>query len=651
MKNLTPSMRLKLKRDTFFLPEPGRGVYFRNNRISFQMKGNSIDQWVEKLIPMFNGQYTLENLTNGLPSVFRDRVYEITEVLYRNGFVQDVSTDLPHELSEQILQKYASQIEFLQNAIDSGGYRFQTYRQSKVLVIGSGSFLVSLISSLLESGLPNFHLLSTDSVQTNRKRIEDLVRHAKKTDSEAEVREISLKDGRGKHWRKLIKQFDAVLYATHKGNIEELQEVHRISREEKKLFLPAIWLQQSGLVGPVVHPDLEACFESAWRSLHQTVIEPDQPLQNDSSLGGAMLANVMVFELFKMVTGVTEKKRTNQFFLLDMETLEGNWHSFMPHPLVSGSLKAKWVEDLDFRLKQKSSTREPGGLLIYLNQLTSVESGIFHVLEEEDLQQLPLAQCRVQSVDPLSEGPAKLLPSMVYNDLTHNTARKEAGLAGIEAYVSRIGDLRVKDLPLLETGNLSMEELRELVSFGAGETFAEAVCRGLHACLTEELNKRLFDEKIVITPVEVSTVKDEHCHYYLQSLTNMYGEPIIGLGEEVSGFPVVWLGTRGRWYGSAGLSTTLALQKALKNALLSEPHSLAGPSLEESFVVLEDKIPHPFVIRDSEGEEPSQLLNFAIQVLKSKNKQMMLFEVDMEPILNKEILSVYGVVLREEESL
>ena len=50
MANLNPSMRLKVKRDTFFLPDPNRGVYFRNNISSFRMEGSGIDQWVEKLI-------------------------------------------------------------------------------------------------------------------------------------------------------------------------------------------------------------------------------------------------------------------------------------------------------------------------------------------------------------------------------------------------------------------------------------------------------------------------------------------------------------------------------------------------------------------------------------------------------------------------
>lgn len=106
MVNLTPSMRLKVKRDTFFLPEPNRGVYFRNNISSFRMEGSTIVQWIEKLLPMFNGDHTLSDLTDGLPGPYRNRVMEIAEVLYANGFVRDVSQDSPHQLGDQVLERY-----------------------------------------------------------------------------------------------------------------------------------------------------------------------------------------------------------------------------------------------------------------------------------------------------------------------------------------------------------------------------------------------------------------------------------------------------------------------------------------------------------------------------------------------------------------
>jgi putative thiazole-containing bacteriocin maturation protein len=129
-------MRLKVKRDTFYLPEPNRGVYFRNNLSSFRIEGSGIDQWIEKLLPMFNGEYTLGNLTNGLSGPYRDRVYEIAEVLYTNGYVRDLSQDLPHQLSDYHLKKHASQIEFVDNLVGSGAARFQAFRQNNFKFIG-----------------------------------------------------------------------------------------------------------------------------------------------------------------------------------------------------------------------------------------------------------------------------------------------------------------------------------------------------------------------------------------------------------------------------------------------------------------------------------------------------------------------------------
>ncbi|MFP3366100.1 hypothetical protein R0J93_20835, partial [Pseudoalteromonas sp. SIMBA_148] len=118
-----------------------------------RMQGSGIDQWVEKLLPMFNGEYSLEYLTNGLPEPYQNRVMEIAEVLLENGFVRDVSRDQPHELHPHIVQKFASQIEFVDSLAGSGASRFETFRGANVLAVGSGPFMTSLVSSLLESGI------------------------------------------------------------------------------------------------------------------------------------------------------------------------------------------------------------------------------------------------------------------------------------------------------------------------------------------------------------------------------------------------------------------------------------------------------------------------------------------------------------------
>lgn len=651
MKSIDPSMRLKVKRDTFFVSYPGSGVYFRNNMSSFHMKGKSIDQWVEKLLPMFNGKYSLENLTDGLPVEYKKRVFDIAEVLYRNGFVQDVSSDLPHQLSEFIVEKYASQIEFLQNITDSGAYRFEVYRQAKVLAIGSGRIFLSLISSLLQSGLPKFHIFITDTVPTNRKRITEMLHFAKKTDQEIEIKEIPKFDDYVKQWHKLIQPYDFILYVSQHGDIEEVRAIHQTCRKEGKTFLPALYLENVGIAGPLTEAESEGCFESAWRSLHQSVFD-NAPRNHDySSPAGAMLTNVIVFELFKKRTGVSERGMQSKIYLLDLETLEGNWYAFTPHPLVNNRLRAQWVDDFPFRFSQKTDNEKSGGLLMYLSQLTSAQTGIFHILDEGDLNQLPLAQCRVQVIDPLSEGPAQLLEEIICNGLTHQNVRKEAGLTGIETYVLKMNPFIIEALPPRRNNDENRKVYQEFIGYGAGENFAEAVCRGLEKCLTEELNQRLAARSQVIFPVKIDSVDDRSCNYYLRVITTLYGEPVIGLGKDIFGFPVVWVKSKDRWYGGAGLNETLALKKALQHVLLKDTPPLNGSSLEHSSVSLQNTAKKTLTIYRSEETEQKDLLQSALSVLKENGKCMLVFEVDIEPTLKKEWLHVYGVILREEESM
>jgi putative thiazole-containing bacteriocin maturation protein len=496
-------------------------------------------------------------------------------------------------------------------------------------------------------------MLITDSVPTNRMRLLELAAHARKMDPEVAVEEVTLQKEGVNSWREAVQPFDAILYVSQESDVEELRVLHAICREEKKMLLPAICLQQVGVAGPLVHPDSEGCWESAWRRIHQSALYKDQQLHTFSSTAGAMLSNVIVFELFKKVTGVTKSGQNNQFFLLDLETLEGNWHSFMPHPLVTGRAAAEWLQDLDLRLERSSSRGERSRLFPYFSQLTSAESGIFHIWEEGDLKQIPLAQCRVQAVDPLSDGPAELLPDIVCSGLTHEEARREAGLAGIEAYVSRMAALPVTALCSPQKIAGSMVEQQEFVGIGAGETVAEGICRGLQKYLTEELGKQQVDQMPPVSQVQLRAIEDERCRFYLQALTTMQGEPMIGLGEEVSGFPVVWVGTSGHWYGSVGLNITMALRKALQQALMKAQNQtacLTTQALEVSSVLLEEKVQRSYVIPAYEEMAQSEVLQSTLQVLKRNHKRLLVCDLALEPFLKGELAGVFGVLLREEGS-
>jgi putative thiazole-containing bacteriocin maturation protein len=630
MEKLDPSMRLKVKRDTFYLSEPNRGVYLRNNSCSFRLEGIGIDQWVEKLLPMFNGEYSLEKLTDGLPGPYRERVFQIAEVLLENGFVRDAAKDDSHTLSEEVMKKFASQIEFVDNLAGSGAARFQKFRDSNVLAVGSGPMLNSLVSSLLESGLKELNVMITSEVHTNRKRLAELVAHAHKTDSEVAYQELQVKE---ENWRELRSSFDHILYVSQGGNQEELKMWQNICREEKKTFLPAIILKNKGLAGPIFNPGSEVCWESAWRRLHSAVFEQEQGVPSASLTTGALLANVVTFELFKDLAGVTKAEQKNRIFLLDLETLEGSWHSFFPHPLETRVSTLEKIETLEFRLGENQSTAETERLFQYFSLLTSKGAGILHVWEEADLKQLPLAQCRVQAANPLSEGPAELLESRVCSGFTHEEARIEAALSGIEDYAARMAGLLHNE---------------EFMGVGAGETFAEAVGRGLQKCLSEKLNNRRDGQKELISLVDVEQLEDNRCRFYITALSTMQGAPRVGIGKDINGFPVFWVGTSKGWYGSTDLNGTMAFRNALQNALYDFQNDVNGDCLQDSEVQLEEWQKQTITIHDCPERIQTETMYAALDVLKENGTGLSVFDLRIDPIFNQQLNGLVGVLLREE---
>jgi putative thiazole-containing bacteriocin maturation protein len=634
MEKLDPSMRLKVKRDTYYLPEPNSGVYFRNNQCSFRMEGNGIDQWVEKLLPMFNGEYSLEYLTNGLPGPYKDRVMEMAEVLLGNGFVRDVSRDLPHQLPRHAVEKFASQIEFLDSLAESGASRFENYRHSNVLAVGSGPFLTSLVSSLIESGLAKLQVLITDEVPVNRGRLRELIDHARQTDPEVELREVGLSE---EGWRETLKPFDSILYVTQKENLGKLELLQTICRTDQKLFVPAICHNKKGIAGPIIHPDSEAGWESAWRRLHTNALKKENQYSAQSEIPGAMLANMIVFELFKEATGVTKSNQRNRIFLLDTETLEGSWHSFLPHPLETGVAAAEAVGSLETRLEQVSERTDPEKLLYFFSLLTSKETGVFHIWEEGDTKQLPLAQCRVQPVDVLSEGPAELLDEVICSGLTHEEARREAGLIGIEGYASGLSSLNVP------------HGAGEYMATCTGATFAECVGRGLQKCLTDGLRKRESLQKSTVSRLELDAVEDERCTFYIKALTTMQGEPEIGVGEDLDGFPVVYVRGRNGWYGNTGLTITMALRNSLQHAIFYAQNGTDAFDAKPVAALAEEGSAERTAIPADEDRIQSENLKDAIETLKRNQKQVAVYELDMESVFKQETEGVFAVLLREEE--
>ncbi|RZT23662.1 bacteriocin maturation protein [Fictibacillus sp. BK138] len=603
MNKVNPSMCLKVKKDLFIYPESNKGVYLRNNVTSVRMEGSTIEKWLEKLIPMLDGSLTLGEITNGLPEPYKEQVYKITDVLFENGFVRDVSQDLPHELPEHILEKFASQIEYINHLKDSGAHRFQTYRETKVAVISSGSLLYSLVHALIDSGLPAFSIFPTQKADENR--LHKMIADVKAADQEIL---ISIKQA-----NETLLPFECIIYGSNGDNLDQLRTTQDLCKKHGKIFLPVTIEKDAAFAGPIVSEESKACWESAYRRLHH------KKHYSPSSTAVSMLANVAVFELFKTITGVHDNNKDSLIYRLNLETLEGSWHSVIPHPHVTKSLQAVPIPDPLLHMLDANEPQKDFQSLFY--QITSRETGIFHTWEEEDLLQLPLSQCKVTVADPHTE--------IVCSGLTHDEARTEAGLSGIETYVKGL------------YGDPS-----SLLSVGAGQTAAEGMCRALQNSLHETFVKS--KEFAVLSKLDVSHMQDDRCHFLFQSLSAFCPETKIYSGVKVLGFPVVLVQTNDHWYGSAGLNNKIALERALKTALIDTQNT---ENLFNPYGVKVDSIPFKTESQAFSFSDQSLHETFAsaLQTLEKNNIRAEFFLLQTETILNEHTADIFGVTLCEEE--
>ncbi|WP_028548478.1 hypothetical protein [Paenibacillus sp. UNC451MF] len=505
-----------------------------------------------------------------------------------------------------------------------------------VLAVGSGTVLVALVKAWYESRLSKLSVLAINIPLAEAEQLKVVWEQALPSDPETSLDIILAEAEGGKvNWDTAIRPFSFILYASQHNDLEELEKLQSTCIAEKKPLLPAMDLRGIGMIGPLLYPDGDGCGKSAWRRIHASVFQPGWELYPFYRTTATLLSNLIVYEYHKWLVGEIEPSSNNHCYIFNPLTLEGSWHPVLPHPFLSGHEAVRITTELERNLE---SDQEPDveQWFSWFEGLTSKVSGIFHVWEEGALEQLPLAQCLVQSVDPLSEGFAQLLPAIFCSALTHVEARRESGLTGVESYAARMTPLWI---PWLSSSQ------QEDISIGAGLTFAEAVGRGLIACLTKVLDRRTLHQRRVLTRMEIDRIEDVHCRYYLQALNIKDSETLIASGKPLFGFPVVWVLSDNSWYGCIGLDMTLALRRALQNALMKTEIAAV------SSVIWSDDKPQRITISSAASINQASRMLSALETLNQHHKRLEIFDMRCEPFLKKGPLEVVGVLLAEEVSL
>ncbi|MFC0211397.1 hypothetical protein ACFFK0_02860 [Paenibacillus chartarius] len=444
--------------------------------------------------------------------------------------------------------------------------------------------------------------------------------------------------GNREDWQRKLGSACSLIYAADELEDGHLSQLETYCIEERKALLPVVRLSRKVMVGPLLGYESAMTWESLLNQVHyDAVCQGEPPARGLSPFIWPILSNIAIhwLEQAAAAAGRPRGPHASQVYLLDLETLEGRLYDAGPGPLETERVQACPVRDVKERLHRSEAMPDRDELLSYFHNLTSEVTGLFHDWDDGGLEQLPLSVCRIRTVDPLSAGPARLLPELTASGFDPREARVEAGLAGVEAYLERMSARM--------SGKMRDHE-RACVGFGAGQTFGEAVYRALLQCLAELLELRLREHPVPpMRPWSGSGISDPYGRYCLQALQMLGGPAEMLEGEELLGCPVMWVRVGGFTYGGIGLSREGAVRHALQGAL---------QAIQLGEISGTDAAAFPFAVKPvsrsftAESSAPVRLKS-VISTLAGSGIRLHVSDIRPRSVLSENRLQLVSVMLRE----
>lgn len=170
-----------LKKDYSGIMMTNNSMQLRNEENIMMLKGQSVSEIVEKLLPLLNGENTINQICEKIDDVPSDAVLKVIEMLQDHFVIEDGDDATKTSLSENVLEAYSSQIDYLtlfSERILHDGTRVNKYKlfeniyNKTCFVIGSGKVANAVIEELASNGIGNIIICSEES--NTIKNLDDL---------------------------------------------------------------------------------------------------------------------------------------------------------------------------------------------------------------------------------------------------------------------------------------------------------------------------------------------------------------------------------------------------------------------------------------------------------------------------------------------
>ncbi|QVJ00988.1 hypothetical protein KGD82_22120 [Nocardiopsis eucommiae] len=310
-------MRPKLRPDVYYVPTAD-GAFIIDSARSVTLRGGSIYQWVELLAPSLDGSVPLEDLTSGLSPAHQKMATDLVGLLERNGFVRDVSEDLPHSLTDAELRRYQAEIAYVDFRCDSGPARFQTWRGTRMVIVGEAPLADSAARAAWHLGCARVEVVDpSGDADARAARTADLAA-AKEEDPALELVETPAADLAAS-----VSAADFVVVLT-----EDPALIDSVAEACTAPLLPVLVTRDAAWVGPI--PGGAADWADAKARLTDTGTLPVGPSTWLRGPAVGVPANTALFAAFRAVTGAYPAPVSGEVERIDLETLESQTGRVLP---------------------------------------------------------------------------------------------------------------------------------------------------------------------------------------------------------------------------------------------------------------------------------------------------------------------------------
>lgn len=327
-------MRPKLRPDVYYVPTRD-GAFIIDSARSVTLRGGSIYDWVERLAPSLDGTATLDELTSGLRPAHRKMVGDLVSLLESNGFVRDVGDDRPHGLTDEELERYQAEIAYVDFRCDSGPARFERWRGTRLVIVGSAPLADAAARAAWELGCRRVEVVDpSDDAEARSGRADD-VRALREEDSERELVETPASE-----LSSAVAAADFVVALT-----EDPELIDTVAEACTAPLLPVLVSEDVAWVGP--NPGGSSTWADAKARWTDTGVLPVGPSAWMIGPATGVPANTALFAAFRLVTGAYPEPVADELERIDLETLESETSRVLPVGRVAKTDPTEWPASIE----------------------------------------------------------------------------------------------------------------------------------------------------------------------------------------------------------------------------------------------------------------------------------------------------------------